>query len=146
MVKNKMINKRKLAAIFVAKVAGHPDHKTVQLLTVKYKEGDVTDDKAKDNYLWGNLMTEIGDATMNPLLKSMADHIMENASKALSLDQWQEIVGDREVWDDRKGGQLLFSDDENSTVNFDRGALNVERGANSYNMDRLKQLLTGLKD
>ena len=32
------------------------------------------------------------------------------------------------------------------TVNFDRGALNVERGANSYNMDRLKQLLTGLKD
>ncbi len=146
MVKNKMINKRKLAAIFVAKVAGHPDHKTVQLLTVKYKEGDVTDDKAKDNYLWGNLMTEIGDATMNPLLKSMADHIMENASKALSLDQWKEIVGDREVWDDRKGGQILFSDDENSTVNFDRGALNVERGANSYNMDRLKQLLTGLKD
>ena len=146
MVKDKMINKRKLAALFVAKVAGHPDHKTVQLLKVNYKAGDVTDDKAKDNYLWGNLVSEIGDAAMNPLLKSMADHIMENAGKSLSLDQWKEIIGDREVWDDRKGGQILFSDDENSTVNFDRGALNVERGANSYNMDRLKQLLTGLKD
>ena len=56
------------------------------------------------------------------------------------------VAGDREVWDDRKGGQILFSDDENSTVNFDRGALNVERGVNSHNMDRLKQLLTGLKD
>ena len=106
----------------------------------------MTDDKAKDNYLWGNLVSEIGDAAMNPLLKSMADHIKENAGKALSLDQWKELIGDREVWDDRKGGQILFSDDENSTVNFDRGALNVERAANSYNMDRLKQLLTGLKD
>ena len=80
------------------------------------------------------------------LLKSITDHINDNASKSLSLDQWKEIVGDREVWDDRKGGQILFSDDENSTVNFDRGALHVERGANSYNMNRLKQLLTGLKE
>ncbi len=80
------------------------------------------------------------------MLKSLADHIKENASKSLGLDEWKKIVGDREVWDDRKGGQILFSDDENSTVNFDRGALHVERGANSYNMDRLKQLLAGLRE
>lgn len=145
-IKGKMAFKRKLAALFVAKVAGHPEHKEDQYLKVNYKTEEVTDDKTKDNFLWSNLVKEIGESTTPPLLKSMADHIKDNASRSLSLNEWKEIIGDREVWDDRKGGQILFSDDENSTVNFDRGALNVERGANSYNMDRLKQLLTGLKE
>lgn len=144
--KTKIVFKRKLAAAFVAKVAGHPDHQKDLHLKVNYKPEEVTDEKVTDNFVWGNFVSVIGSPTASPLLKSLADHIKENASKSLGLDEWKKIVGDREVWDDRKGGQILFSDDENSTVNFDRGALHVERGANSYNMDRLKQLLAGLRE
>ena len=144
--KTKMVFKRKLAAAFVAKVAGHPDHKKDQYLKVNYKPEEVTDEKVTDNFVWNNFVSVIGSPTASPLLKSLADHIKENAGKAIGLDEWKKIIGDREVWDDRKGGQILFSDDENSTVNFDRGALHVERGANSYNMDRLKQLLAGLRE
>lgn len=144
--KTKMVFKRKLAAAFVAKVAGHPDHKEDQYLKVNYKPEEVTDDKVTDNFVWSNFVSVIGSPTVSPLLKSLADHIKDNASKSIGLDEWKKIIGDREVWDDRKGGQILFSDDENSTVNFDRGALHVERGANSYNMDRLKQLLAGLRE
>lgn len=145
-VKGKTALKRMVAAAFIAKVAGDPAHMEDQYLKVGYKTEELTDDKVLDNYQWSTIVKEIDNSTMPPLLKSITDHIKDNASKALSLDQWKEIVGDREVWDDRKGGQILFSDDENSTVNFDRGALHVERGANSYNMNRLKQLLTGLKE
>ena len=145
-VKGKTALKRMVAAAFIAKVAGDPAHMEDQYLKVGYKTEELTDDKVLDNYQWSTIVKEIDNSTMPPLLKSITDHIKDNASKSLSLDQWKEIVGDREVWDDRKGGQILFSDDENSTVNFDRGALHVERGANSYNMNRLKQLLTGLKE
>lgn len=145
-VKGKTALKRMVAAAFIAKVAGDPAHMEDQYLKVGYKTEELTDDKVLDNYQWSTIVKEIDNSTMPPLLKSITDHIKDNSSKALSLDQWKEIVGDREVWDDRKGGQILFSDDENSTVNFDRGALHVERGANSYNMNRLKQLLTGLKE
>ena len=145
-VKGKTALKRMVAAAFIAKVAGDPAHKEDQYLKVGYKTEELTDEKVQDNYQWSTIVKGIDNSTMPPLLKSITDHIKDNASKALSLDQWKEIVGDREVWDDRKGGQILFSDDENSTVNFDRGALHVERGANSYNMNRLKQLLTGLKE
>lgn len=145
-VKGKTALKRMVAAAFIAKVAGDPAHKEDQYLKVGYKTEELTDEKVQDNYQWSTIVKEIDNSTMPPLLKSITDHIKDNASKALSLDQWKEMVGDREVWDDRKGGQILFSDDENSTVNFDRGALHVERGANSYNMNRLKQLLTGLKE
>ena len=145
-VKGKTALKRMVAAAFIAKVAGDPAHKEDQYLKVGYKTEELTDEKVQDNYQWGTIVKEIDNSTMPPLLKSITDHIKENAGKSLSLDQWKEIVGDREVWDDRKGGQILFSDEENSTVNFDRGALHVERGANSYNMNRLKQLLTGLKE
>jgi hypothetical protein len=145
-VKGKTALKRMVAAAFIAKVAGDPAHKEDQYLKVGYNTEELTDEKVQDNYQWSTIVKEIDNSTMPPLLKSITDHIKDNASKALSLDQWKEIVGDREVWDDRKGGQILFSDDENSTVNFDRGALHVERGANSYNMNRLKQLLTGLKE
>ena len=144
--KTKMVFKRKLAAAFVAKVAAHPEHKKDQYLKVNYKPEEVTDEKVADNFVWSNFVSVIGSPTASPLLKSLADHIKDNAAKALNLDEWKKIVGDREVWDDRKGGQILFSDDENSTVNFDRGALHVERGANSFNMDRLKQLMTGLRE
>ena len=145
-VKGKTALKRMVAAAFIAKVAGDPAHKEDQYLKVGYKTEELTDEKVQDNYQWSTIVKGIDNSTMPPLLKSITDHIKDNASKALSLDQWKEMVGDREVWDDRKGGQILFSDDENSTVNFDRGALHVERGANSYNMNRLKQLLTGLKE
>ena len=145
-VKGKTALKRMVAAAFIAKVAGDPAHKEDQYLKVGYKTEELTDEKVQDNYQWSTIVKGIDNSTMPPLLKSITDHINDNASKSLSLDQWKEIVGDREVWDDRKGGQILFSDDENSTVNFDRGALHVERGANSYNMNRLKQLLTGLKE
>ena len=145
-VKDKTALKRMVAAAFIAKVAGDPAHKEDQYLKVGYKTEELTDEIVQDNFQWSTIVKGIDNSTMPPLLKSITDHIKDNASKSLSLDQWKEIVGDREVWDDRKGGQILFSDDENSTVNFDRGALHVERGANSYNMGRLKQLLTGLKE
>lgn len=145
-VKGKTALKRMVAATFIAKVAGDPAHKEDQYLKVGYKTEELTDEKVQDNYQWSTIVKGIDNSTMPPLLKSITDHIKDNASKALSLDQWKDMVGDREVWDDRKGGQILFSDDENSTVNFGRGALHVERGANSYNMNRLKQLLTGLKE
>jgi hypothetical protein len=51
---------------------------------------------------------------------------------------------DRDVWADGKGGQILFSDQKDATINFDGGDLKVEEDANRYNIDRMKKVLSGM--
>ena len=68
----------------------------------------------------------------------------DSLSEAVDADGWKKLFGEKEVWNDRKGGQILFSDDENSTVNLDGGAMSLEQQSQSYNLDKLKQLLAGL--
>jgi hypothetical protein len=141
--------KRRLTAKFLAKVAGIKDPKDPEKplypdIKVGYQAAQITNKQVEDNYMWNKFVNDLEKWTMHPFLKSLVDSLKKGVDDALDADGWKELFGEREIWSDRKGGQILFSDDENSTVDFDGGALNVEQQAQSYNLSKFKQLLIGL--
>lgn len=52
---------------------------------------------------------------------------------------------DRDIWIDKPYGQILFSDQEGSTLNFQKGGLKEEKNSNIGTFDYLKKTLMGIK-
>lgn len=136
--------KRQVAGIFMILVASHPDYKDKEFIKVDYLPDEMTVKKVKDSYLWNKFLGEMEEKAKHPLLQTVVDSLKDSLSEAVDADGWKKLFGEKEVWNDRKGGQILFSDDENSTVNLDGGAMSLEQQSQSYNLDKLKQLLAGL--
>ena len=141
--------KRRLAAKFLAKVAGikdplNPTEPLYPDIKVGYQVAQITNKQVEDNYMWNKFVNDLEKWTMHPFLKSLVDSLKGGLEDALNADGWKATINEGDIWSDRKGGQILFSDDENSTVDFDGGALNVEQQAQSYNLGKFKQLLIGL--
>jgi hypothetical protein len=136
--------KRQVAAVFMSYVAVHPDHQENSYIKVGYRPEQVTAKKVIDTFMWNKFLDDMDKWTMHPFLKSFVDNLTDGLKDASDVKGWKELFGEKEVWNDRKGGQILFSDDENSTVNLDGGAMSLEQQSQSYNMDKLKQLLAGL--
>ena len=52
---------------------------------------------------------------------------------------------DQDVWESTKDGQILFSENEGSTVNFNGTQLEEQSRANIGTMDNLKKVLMAIK-
>ena len=52
---------------------------------------------------------------------------------------------DKDIWNDGADGQILFSDQEGTTLNFDGEGLHEESSSNIGTMDHLKRVLMGIK-
>ena len=55
------------------------------------------------------------------------------------------IPEDRSIWNDKVDGQILFSDQEDKTLNFDREGIHEESSSNIGTMDHLKKELMAIK-
>ena len=55
------------------------------------------------------------------------------------------IPDDRKIWNDKMEGQILFSDQENMTLNFQGEGLHEESSSNIGTMDHLKKELMAMK-
>ena len=55
------------------------------------------------------------------------------------------IPEDRSIWNDKAEGQILFSDQEDKTLNFDREGIHEESSSNIGTMDHLKKELMAMK-
>lgn len=55
------------------------------------------------------------------------------------------IPDDRKIWKDKVEGQILFSDQEDKTLNFDREGIHEESDSNIGTMDHLKKELMAMK-
>ena len=139
--------KRMTAALFLLKVAEHPEHVAKPFIKPNYKESDLTEGHLNDNYWWSKFAVNF-DGVINPLLRTLLDNTLGTVKDSLNKNFvaiWKLCKQtDRDVWADGKGGQILFSDQKDATVNFDGGDLKVEEDANRYNIDRMKKVLSGL--
>jgi len=73
--------------------------------------------------------------------------LMENTyNKFVDKFKSNFVPFDREVWSDKADGQILFSDKEGSTLNFQGEGLHEESDSNIGTMDHLKKVLMGLND
>ena len=84
---------------------------------------------------WDSLFDNSG--TLQPSI--LKDKIKNKIEK-----NYNELKSCQDVWDGSKSGQILFSDDEASTVHIEGNQLIQEQEANSYNLDHLKEVLINL--
>ena len=122
---------------------------TFKYFYIGYKEADVTDPKKVDlsvDYWWKRQVHVIDRYSQNSLLRTLWD---STAGKLLN-DIYDNTVGmfkketDRQVWGSEKEGQILFSDREDCTMNFDGASVHVETDANQGSIEHLKWMMRGL--
>lgn len=168
--------RRKMAAMFIMKVAMHPEQVPMQFIETKYflkgekYEANLTEENLTDNYWWSKFAMNFEGQFFNTVLRTLVDNTLgaaiDSVKKNLeSLNPIDSIASapkgtglkdrvkslkdrinlkDRDVWAAGKGGQILFSDQKDATLNFDGGDLKKEDYANRYNIDRMKIVLSGM--
>lgn len=122
---------------------------TFKYIYIGYKEADVTDPKKVDlsvDYWWKRQIHAIDRYSQNSLLRTLWD---STAGKLLN-DLYDNTVGmfkketDRQVWGAELAGQILFSDQEDSTLSFEGEGVHRETDANQGNITHLKWMLRDL--
>ena len=168
--------KRRWAAMFIMKVAMHPEQVPMQFIETKYflkgekYEAKLTEDNLTDNYWWSKFAMNFEGKFFNTVLRTLVDNTLGAAMDGVkkNLEPFNPIdsiasapegtslkdrvkslkdrmtLKDRDVWAAGKGGQILFSDQKDATLNFDGGDLKKEDYANRYNIDRMKKVLSGM--
>ena len=145
--------KRKFAISFLQQVA---NDKTINP-NIKFGKStknfkDLDDQVLNDQSKWTELVMNLDKLSTNPYRQALAgdgisalvnkgpkDFIKDNLKGKL-----KDLLGDRDIWDSKKDGQILFSDDEASTVHIEGTSLIQEKEANQHNINRLKKILIGL--
>ena len=105
-----------------------------------------------DQFRWTRFVMNLDKWPASPYLEAIAgDGIIDlfnkgpmDSIKGYFSGKYKNLVGDRDIWDGSKGGQILFSDDEASTVHIEGDKLKREEAANQYNLGHLKEILLGL--
>jgi hypothetical protein len=165
-----------MAALFIMKVAMHPEQVPMQFIETKYflkgekYEAKLTEDNLTDNYWWSKFAMNFEGKFFNTVLRTLVDNTLGAAIDSVkenleSLNPIDSIASapkgtglkdrvkslkdrinlkDRDVWAAGKGGQILFSDQKDATLNFDGGDLKKEDYANCYNIDKMKKVLSGM--
>jgi hypothetical protein len=142
--------KRKFAISFLQQVA---NDKTIDP-NIKFGKStkNFKDQDLNDGARWTEFVKNLDKLSTSPYVRALAgdgisalvnkgpkDFIKDNLKGKL-----KDLLGDRDIWDSKKDGQILFSDDEASTVHIEGTSLIQEKEANQHNINRLKNILLGL--
>lgn len=141
---NKAIYKRKFLLAFLYKVNDHANNENSKYIKL-YLDMDYvnkTNSYRQEHYWKRQVLNMDVKYNKSNLWKTIYDKaftttIAKIKANFSSLDQ--------DVWDGSKSGQILFSDQEGSTLNFKGAGLVEETDANIGTMDHLKRVLMAMK-
>ena len=110
------------------------------------------DQDLDDQFKWTRFVMNLDKWQASPYVEAIAGDgiadLINKGPKDFLKDyfsgKYKNLVGDRDIWDSSKSGQILFSDDEASTVHIEGDKLKREEAANQYNLGHLKEILLGL--
>lgn len=165
---SKIFFKRRLIALFLKGVNDHNKNKTEKGKPGKYFKIDIDKSQVETNkhlledYYWKRLVKYLeypdcsNDAFASQKLGvfKMGHEVQNqwayNVLYPSFVNFWDKAKSnfrplDRDIWSDSKGGQILFSDQEDSTLNFEGEGLHQEHDANIGNLAHLKKVLMGIK-
>ena len=143
---NKKIFKRKLLLTFISKVGEAPENATNKYFLCGLRIDEIL--KAKwilQEFYWNRTVF---------FLDRSKKINYTNYGRKLYDSTWGLIVKtfkstlipeDRSIWNDKVDGQILFSDQEDKTLNFDREGIHEESSSNIGTMDHLKKELMAIK-
>ena len=146
---NKKLYKRRLLLAFVNEVAHSP-----QNALHKYMECNLNMDKVlhseslRQEYYWNRTVLNFDrDKRLqnSNFWRTMWDSTFGAvAKKALSFKS-DFAPFDKDIWNDKTYGQILFSDKESSTLNFEGEGVHEENSSNIGTLDHLKKELMAIK-
>ena len=146
---SKTVLKRKLMLIFLSKVGQAPGNAKDKYIKISYKLDDIKNNNTfNQDFYWKRQVVNIDNffQKSNLLRTFMENTVLKTWDKIKdSTKGIYDYIKDREVWDEKKSGQILFSDQPDSTLNFNGNHLEVQTDANIGTMDYLKKVLISIK-
>ena len=136
--------KRKTIALYMIKVSKSQLNQDGKFLYLGYEEKDIVDGKLRADYSWKNFMTHFdhGATYGQKWMIYLLDGLWEPIKK-----RWKNpfaAISENKIWD-KQSGQILFSDNDGSTLHFDGSTLKSETQSNLGNRDQLVKLLLSIK-
>ncbi len=146
---SRKVLKRKLMLIFLSKVGQAPGNAKDKYIKISYKLDDIKNNNTfNQDFYWKRQVVNIDNffQKSNLLRTFMENTVLKVKDKILeSTKGIYDYIKDREVWDEKKSGQILFSDQPDSTLNFNGNHLETQTSANIGTMDYLKKVLISIK-
>ena len=139
---------REFAARFILRVSGNAENANRKYIYVAYDKKDIyrySREKLKEDFYWKRFINDMDKYIQNSV--AWREFLMSWADKywfdRMDKTKWTRKYTD--VWDKNIHGQILFSDDENHTLNLIKDGVSTEEEANQFNLDKLKLKLFDVK-
>ena len=146
---SKKVLKRKLMLMFLYYVGLSGANAKDKYIKISYKLDDIKNNNTfNQDYYWKRQVVNMDHffQKSNLLRTFMENTVLKVKDKILeSTKGIYDYIKDREVWDEKKSGQILFSDQPDSTLNFNGNHLETQTSANIGTMDYLKKVLISIK-
>ena len=139
-----MVFKRKLILAFIWHVANSSANKTFKYIETGYDlDYILTTSTFRQEYYWKRQILNMDHYWQK---HKFWRTLMENTYNKF-VDKFKSNFApfDKDIWSDKAEGQILFSDNEGSTLNFQGEGLHEESDSNIGTMQHLKKVLMGIK-
>ena len=136
--------KRKLILCFIYNVAHSEANTGNKYIKIEYKYDKIKNNKDyEEEHYWKRQVVNMDHYIQKYKFLRM---LMENTVNKFTDKLKSNFVPfDKEMWGDKQEGQILFSENESSTLNFNGTQLHEESDANIGTMDYLKKVLLAIK-
>ena len=145
-MQNKKLYKRRLLLAFVNEVAHSPQNVLNKYMECNLKMDKVlTSNSLQQEYYWNRTVLNL-DRDSKLQTHSFWRTVLDNTALAV----WNKLKSnfapfDTKIWNDKADGQILFSDHENSTLNFEGEGVHEENSSNIGTLTHLKKELMAIK-
>ena len=143
---NKKMFKRKLLLTFISKVGENPENANNKYFRCGLRIDEILNaDWILQEFYWNRTVffldrsKRINHNNYRRKLYDKTIGLIVNTAKSTFLPD------DRKIWNDKVEGQILFSDQEDKTLNFQGEGLHEESSSNIGTMDHLKKELMAMK-
>lgn len=145
-IANKKIFKRKLLLTFISKVGEAPENAKNKYFSCGLRIDEILQKKWILQEFYWNRTAFFLDRTKGENYHNFWRKLKDN-TWGLIKNNAKKIAApfDRDIWSDTSDGQILFSDQEDKTLNFDREGLHEESSSNIGTLDHLKKELMAMK-
>ena len=145
-MQNKTFHKRKLLLAFIYEVAHSPQNVQNKYFECNLKMDYVmTTQSLRQEYYWNRTVFNLDRA--EKYQKNNYKRKLRDSTAGIFINTAKKIAApfDRDIWNDAADGQILFSDQESKTLNFQGEGLHEESSSNIGTLDHLKKELMAIK-
>ena len=145
-MQNKTFHKRKLLLAFINEVAHSPQNVQNKYFECNLKMDYVMKTQSlRQEYYWNRTVFNLDRA--EKYQKNNYKRKLRDSTAGIFISTAKKIAApfDRDIWNDAADGQILFSDQESKTLNFQGEGLHEESSSNIGTLDHLKKELMAIK-